>query len=254
MVVSPLVEFHCRLHPLPTRSSSTRRLIGWRMATHETRFLMPLLIVQAFVPSGTTVPSADFCRTVRVNCSTLSPDSGTCNRSPAIRLTAFNAQPPNLPPAPLMDLDFAVIGQLVRRRRPHIRFLSTGSGLYSTLPSDPASRRQPLRFAITSPPSGCEGDLHPQAINHARRTQKRARTEVRALSGNQPSPRSDGRSFLFTDSTCKCTGCSATVLQRTSTASRRSCCHHPAGCTPCRFARCPGSRIDPGRFHPDRHC
>ena len=38
MVVSPLVEFHCRLHPLPTRSSSARRLIGWRIATHETRF------------------------------------------------------------------------------------------------------------------------------------------------------------------------------------------------------------------------
>jgi hypothetical protein len=38
MVGSPLVGFHCRLHPLPTRSSSTRRLIGWRIATHETRF------------------------------------------------------------------------------------------------------------------------------------------------------------------------------------------------------------------------
>jgi len=30
----------------------------------------------------------------------------------------------------------------------------------------------PLRFAITSPPSGCEGDLHPQAVIHARRTEK----------------------------------------------------------------------------------
>jgi hypothetical protein len=38
MVVSPLVEFPCRLHPLLTRSSPARRLIGWRMATHETRF------------------------------------------------------------------------------------------------------------------------------------------------------------------------------------------------------------------------
>jgi hypothetical protein len=27
-----------------------------------------------------------------------------------------------------------------------------------------------LRFAITSPPSGCEEDLHLQAVNHARRT------------------------------------------------------------------------------------
>ena len=38
MVVAPLDEFQCRLHPLPTRSSSTRRLIGWRTATHETPF------------------------------------------------------------------------------------------------------------------------------------------------------------------------------------------------------------------------
>src|ERR1035438_8709609 len=114
-------------------------------------FLMLLLIVQAFVPRGTTVPSADFCRTLRVNCSTLSPDSGTCNRSPAIRLTTFNAQPPNLPPAPLMDLDFAVIGQLVRRRRPHIRFLSIGSRLCSTLPSDPPPRRPTPPLALHLP-------------------------------------------------------------------------------------------------------
>jgi len=30
----------------------------------------------------------------------------------------------------------------------------------------------PLRFAITSPPSGCEGDLHPKAVKHARHTTK----------------------------------------------------------------------------------
>ena len=89
------------------------------------------------------MPAADSCRTVRVDRSTLSPDSGTCNRPPAIRMTAFNAQPPNLQPAPLMDVDFAVIGQLVRHRMPHIRFLSIGSRLCSTLPSDPASRRRP---------------------------------------------------------------------------------------------------------------
>jgi hypothetical protein len=89
------------------------------------------------------MPSADFCCTVRMDYSTLSPDSGTCNRSPAIRMTAVNAQPPNLPPALLMDVDFAVIGQLVQRCRPHIRFLSIGSRLCSTLPSDPASRRRP---------------------------------------------------------------------------------------------------------------
>src|SRR5277367_6294137 len=31
-----------------------------------------------------------------------------------------------------------------------------------------------LRFAITSPPSGCEGDLHPKAVKHARHTKARA--------------------------------------------------------------------------------
>jgi hypothetical protein len=29
-----------------------------------------------------------------------------------------------------------------------------------------------LRFARTSPPSGCAGDLHPQAVEHARHTTK----------------------------------------------------------------------------------
>ena len=86
------------------------------------------------------MPSADFCRTVRMDYSTLSPDSETCSRSPAISLATFNAQPPNLQPVPLMDMDFAVTCQLVRHRMPHIRFLSIGSRLCSTLPSDPTSR------------------------------------------------------------------------------------------------------------------
>ena len=89
------------------------------------------------------MPAADFCRTVRVNCSTLSPDSGTCGRPPELSSTAFNAQPPNLQPAPLMDMDFAIIRPLVQRSMPHIRFLSIGSRLCSTLLSDPASRRCP---------------------------------------------------------------------------------------------------------------
>jgi hypothetical protein len=33
----------------------------------------------------------------------------------------------------------------------------------------------PLRFAITSPPSGCEEDLHLQAVEHARHTKITAR-------------------------------------------------------------------------------
>ena len=74
--------------------------------------------------------------------STLSPDSETNGRSPEVSSTAFRAQPPNLQPAPLMDMGFAVTGQLARRRMPRIRFLYIGSHVCSTLPSDLASRRR----------------------------------------------------------------------------------------------------------------
>ena len=80
---------------------------------------------------------------------------------------------PNLQPAPLMDMDFAVNCQLVQRRMPPIRFLSIGSRLCSTLLSDSHLTVMPLRFAITSPPSGCEGDSHPQAVKHARHTMEK---------------------------------------------------------------------------------
>src|SRR5205807_10327819 len=53
---------------------------------------------------------------------------------------------------------------------PRIRFLFIGSHLCFTLPSDPASRRQPLRFANPSPPSGWVEDFHLRAIEHARHT------------------------------------------------------------------------------------
>ena len=89
------------------------------------------------------MPSADFCPRVRMNYFTLSPACVTCSRSPEVSSTAFNAQPPDLQPVPLMDMDFAILGPLVRHRMPHIWFLSIGSHLCSTLLSDPASRRRP---------------------------------------------------------------------------------------------------------------
>jgi hypothetical protein len=86
------------------------------------------------------MPSADFCHAVKAPYDAFSHESETHGRSPAISLTAFNAQPPNLQPVPLMDMDFAVGCPLVRHRMPHIRFLSIGLRLCSTLPSDPTSR------------------------------------------------------------------------------------------------------------------
>src|SRR5450830_624816 len=55
---------------------------------------------------------------------------------------------------------------------PDIRFLSINSHICSALPSDPASRRQPLRIANPSPPSGSVEDFHLQATEHARHTTK----------------------------------------------------------------------------------
>src|SRR5712664_877006 len=114
--------------------------MGWRSATREFDVLLLALTVWAFLTSAHTTPAADFCCRIRANCSTLSPESETCNRSPAISSTAFDTRPPDLPPASLMDTDFAIICPLVRRRRPQIQFLSIGPYLCSTLPSDTTSR------------------------------------------------------------------------------------------------------------------
>src|SRR5467141_2464822 len=104
---------------------------------------LPLPAVWAFIVFATNTPAADFCRTVRVNRSTLSHDSVTCSRSPEVSSIAFHAQPPDLPPVPLMDVGFAIVCSLARHRRPQIQFLSIGSRVCSTLLSDPASRRNP---------------------------------------------------------------------------------------------------------------
>src|SRR5450830_243484 len=58
---------------------------------------------------------------------------------------------------------------------PDIRFLFINSHVCSALPSDPASRRRPLRIANPSPPSGWVEDFHLQATEHARHTTKNPR-------------------------------------------------------------------------------
>src|SRR5256886_9823375 len=82
------------------------------------------------------MPVADCCCTVRADRSTLSHVSVTCSSSPEVSSIAFHAQPPDLPPVPLMELGFAVICPLARHRRPQIQFLSIGSRVCSTLRSE----------------------------------------------------------------------------------------------------------------------
>src|SRR3954447_18326828 len=90
-----------------------------------------------------------------------------------------------------MEEDFAIHRSLVRTALPHIRFLYVGSWVCSTLPSDAPSRGPPLRFASTSPPSGCAGDLHPLAVEHARHTV--ARTPARRPGAEGTSGGASGR-------------------------------------------------------------
>ena len=83
--------------------------------------------------SAHTLPSADFCRPVRMDRSTLSPDSRTNGRSPEVSSTAFRPQPPDFQPAPLMDMGLPVMGPLAQHRMPLIRFLYISSYVCSAL-------------------------------------------------------------------------------------------------------------------------
>jgi len=123
--------------------------------------------------------TADFCRPVRIN---RSPQSGsrTNDRSPEVSSTAFPAQPPDLQPVPLMDMDFVVVGQLVRHCMPHIRFCTSArSLLHASL--RPRLATTPLRFAITSPPSGCEKGFNFELSNMLGTTTKSPATRSPAV-------------------------------------------------------------------------
>jgi hypothetical protein len=117
-----------------------------------------------------TMPSADFCVAVRSPCDDLSPESGTQRRSPEVRSTAFAARPPDLPPRPLMTVDFAITCSLVRPGRPHYPVLVHRAAALLHASFRRHLAMTPLRFANPSPPSGWIEDFHLQAVDHARHT------------------------------------------------------------------------------------
>src|ERR1700730_7771093 len=116
------------------------------------------------------MPSADFCSAVMRplgRLSRLADDTGQISRGKLNRLQCTTAG------STLCTLDGYGLRDTLPARpalAPRIQFLFIGSHLCSTLPSDPASRRQPLRFTNPSPPSGWVEDFHLQAIEHARHT------------------------------------------------------------------------------------
>src|ERR1700694_5865937 len=74
-----------------------------------------------------------------------------------------------------MEMSFAIRCPLAPHRRPHYPVLVHRLAPLLHASFSPRLATTSLRFAITSPPSGCEEDLHLQAVDHARHTKKRAR-------------------------------------------------------------------------------
>ena len=139
--------------------------------SHEIAALLATSSVQAFGGAlPPTMPSADFCAAVRSPYGGLSPESGTQRRPPEVRSTAFTARPPDLPPRPLMTVDFAISSSLVRPGRPRYPvFVHRAAALLHAF-FRPRLAATPLRFANPSPPSGWIEDFHLQAVDHARHT------------------------------------------------------------------------------------
>ena len=131
-------------------------------------------VLPSFRPSAKlvppTTPSADFCAAVRPPCDDISPVAETQHRSPEVRSTAFAARPSDLPPRPLMVMDFAISSSLVRPGRPLYPLLVHRAAALLHASFRPRLAATPLRFANPSPPSGWIEDFHLQAVDHARRT------------------------------------------------------------------------------------
>src|SRR5438094_2583967 len=72
---------------------------------------------------------------------------GTRRRPPEVRPTAFAARPPDLPPRPLMAVDFAIIGSLVRPGRPRYPVLVHRAAALLRAFFRPHLAMTPLRFA-----------------------------------------------------------------------------------------------------------
>ena len=127
------------------------------------------------------MPAADSRPTVRMDRSTLSHDSVTCGGSPEVSSTAFDAQPPDLPPVCLVDMGFAVLCQLAPHRRPHHPVLVHRLAPLIHASFRPRLATTPLRFSSPSPPPGWAGDFHPQAVEHVRHTKKTAGRNAQPL-------------------------------------------------------------------------
>src|SRR6266481_9607740 len=89
-----------------------------RIARPRSPFYLPFHRSGLHRVAPPTTPSADFCTAVRPPYGDLSLVAETQHRS-----TAFAARPSDLPPRPLMAMDFAISSSLVRPGRPRYPLL-----------------------------------------------------------------------------------------------------------------------------------
>src|ERR1044071_7858296 len=132
------------------------------------------------------MPSADFCAAVRSPHDDLSLIAETQRRPPEVRPTAFAARPPDLPPRPLMVVDFAIISSLDRPGRPRYPVLVHRAATLLHAFFRPHLATTPSRFANPSPPAGWIEDFHLRAVVHTRHTKQKPRT----ARGAPPNPAS----------------------------------------------------------------
>jgi hypothetical protein len=118
-----------------------------------------------------TTPSADLCRAIRAPHGALSHASVTHGSPPKVSSTAFNAQPPDLRFAPLMDMGFAVHCPLAQRSR-LLSGSSPSAHVFAPRFLQTRLTATPLRFANPSPPSGWIENFHLQAVEHAWHTMR----------------------------------------------------------------------------------
>src|SRR6516165_809517 len=115
------------------------------------------------------MPSADFCPAIGP------PHGAPSRRSDTEQISwgKLSRLPRTVAESTLRALDgYGLRGTLPDRPAlaPRIRFLSIDSRICLVLPSDLASRRQPLHIASPSPPSGWAEDFHLQTAEHAQHT------------------------------------------------------------------------------------
>ena len=129
-------------------------------------------IVRAFVTPATTMPSADFCAaiTALANRSVPLRDTTQTSRGKSSRLHRAPAEFTS----PALD-DYGLRDQWLARPTAQASYPVLLHRVAALLRASfrPCLATSPLRFANTSPPSGCIGDSHPQAAVHARHTTKK---------------------------------------------------------------------------------